>query len=30
LHLAHLTPGAYVLSWQAADGTPMVVRVVKE
>ena len=30
LDLAHLKPGAYVLNWLAADGTPMVVRVVKE
>ncbi len=30
LDLSHLTPGAYVLSWKASDGTPMVVRVVKQ
>lgn len=30
LDLAHVQPGAYVLRWQAADGTPLVTRVVKE
>lgn len=30
LDLAHLRSGAYVLRWQAADGTPLVMRVVKD
>lgn len=30
LGLPHLLPGAYLLRWSAADGAPMVVRVVKE
>lgn len=30
LGLPHLLPGAYLLRWSAADGTPMVARAVKE